>query len=339
MKSKLRRWSTVSLFLFLFMLGIVPQVPAQNTAPELTTNQVDLPTITEDIASASNSGILVSSLISGAATSGRTSEIGIAVVLRDAANGSWEYNQGGTWYNFTMSGEPSESNALLLPPAASVRFVPATNYNGTASFSFRAWDQSSGTAFGVANTTTNGGSTAFSSTTAQANISVSPVNDAPAFSATEDKGVLEFNGSNGYVSMPPLQISGDYTVEAWVFVKQHGSWSRIADFGNGLANDNILTAFAATSNRLTMETYVGSTGLKLSQSTAFPTGVWKHVAAVNNGSGTGTLYIDGQQVASGDQQAPADIVRALNYLGKSNWILPECGGRFSPYFFSFYCFN
>ena len=62
-----------------------------------------------------------------------------------------------------------------------MRYVPNANTNGTVGtgLTFRAWDQTTGTAGSTANTTTNGGATAFSTATATASITVTAVNDAP----------------------------------------------------------------------------------------------------------------------------------------------------------------
>ena len=78
--------------------------------------------------------------------------------------------------------ERSTSARLLAADANTyVRFVPSANWNGTLAggISFRAWDRSSGTAGGTANTSSNGGASAFSAATASAGISVNAVNDAP----------------------------------------------------------------------------------------------------------------------------------------------------------------
>ena len=58
---------------------------------------------------------------------------------------------------------------------------PNLNVNGTfpTALTFRAWDQTTGTDGGTANTTTNGGGTAFSSATDGISLTVTPVNDPP----------------------------------------------------------------------------------------------------------------------------------------------------------------
>lgn len=300
----------------LFCLGLGLTGNAQS--PVITNPSVSLQGITEDILTTSNNGTLVSTLLSGAATDVNGDAIGIAVVSRDATNGTWQFFESGIWWNFDRTAVASATQALLLPPNANIRFTPASNYNGSATFTFRAWDQRSGTAYSTGNTSANGGNTAYSSTTGTATIAVSSVNDAPVINSTVGIPGITFDGANDHVSFPNPSISGDYTIEAWVYINQHQTWSRIVDLGNGPGSNNVLFAFQGGTNQLVMETYTGTGGILASPS-AVPTGVWKHLACVNNGAGTGYLYIDGVQVASGAQNSPANIARSLNYIARSNW--------------------
>lgn len=99
---------------------------------------------------------------------------GIAIIDADQTNGTWQYSldNGVTWIDV---GTPSSAAALLLPTDSRVRFVPNTNFHGTANFTFRAWDRTTGVAGGTADIslpTSYGGSTAFSTSTANASIKV-----------------------------------------------------------------------------------------------------------------------------------------------------------------------
>ena len=60
-----------------------------------------------------------------------------------------------------------------------MRFLPNAENATSASFSYRAWDQSAGTAGTTADATTFGGITAFSTAQDSASVTVTPVNDAP----------------------------------------------------------------------------------------------------------------------------------------------------------------
>ncbi|MCB2184538.1 MAG: DUF4347 domain-containing protein, partial [Desulfobulbaceae bacterium] len=102
---------------------------------------------------------------------------GLAITGVDNSNGTWRYHDG-SWHDFT--GLESESSAVLLSTTAFISFVPATDFVGTSTITFRAWDQTSGNNgdTGVS-TLINGGSTAFSSNQDTAQITVTAVNDAP----------------------------------------------------------------------------------------------------------------------------------------------------------------
>jgi hypothetical protein len=151
-----------------------------NHAPVLS-GANDLAAINED--DAANNGTLVATILSGFASDlDAAAQTGIAVTAVDNASGQWQYStDGGT--NWTSLGTPSEATARLLAADSltRVRFVPNAHWNGTVAsgLTFRAWDQSTGSAGGTADVTTNGGTTAFSAATASAGISVTAVNDPP----------------------------------------------------------------------------------------------------------------------------------------------------------------
>jgi hypothetical protein len=151
----------------------------QNAAPELS-GAVQPPATPED--GGGGSGFLVSSLIAGKVSDVDGSGLpGIAVTAVNTSGGTWQYSlDGGTNWNTLTA---SATSALLLAADAQsrIRFVPAANFNGTVTggLTFRAWDRSSGAAGGTANTSTSGGSTAFSLQSASIDMVVSPVNDPP----------------------------------------------------------------------------------------------------------------------------------------------------------------
>ncbi len=154
---------------------------AVNDAPQLAGAPVQLSTITED--TLDPPGTSVSALIpDGNITDPDGAAVeAIAVILVDQTNGLWQYSTGGGWMEF---GTPSVETARLLGPTDQVRFVPNADFNGTASFRFKAWDQSAGNAGDEANVTAAGGTTPFSIAKTTATISVSPVNDAPILDDT-----------------------------------------------------------------------------------------------------------------------------------------------------------
>ncbi|MFK8401434.1 DUF4347 domain-containing protein [Pseudomonas sp. BGr12] len=154
-------------------------ITAINDAPTLSGGPYTWVGTNEDT---SSQAVTVSSLLAGvtyADVDGPAS--GIALT---ASTGSsvWQYSTDGvTW---TDVGAVSNGSALLLSGSTLLRYVPDGKNGGTATLTFRAWDQTFGIASlngirSTSDTSSNGGSTAFSTGIAQATISVSSVNDAP----------------------------------------------------------------------------------------------------------------------------------------------------------------
>ena len=292
-----------------------------NTAPVIDTDSVTLPGLMEDVVSNNNPGILVSDLLSGTVSDADNDNVGVAVISRDAENGTWQFFEGTTWWNFDRHAEASDNQSLLLSHSTMIRFIPANNFDGTATFTYRAWDQTTGTGNDVANTATNGGATAFSSTTGTASVSFAPINDAPIINSEVGIPVIEFDGANDYLSFPIGEFGGDFTVEARVYVQQYQSWSRIFDIGNGQGIDDLAGGFLGGSSFLFLGVR-GQSGASNATSYTynFPTGQWKHVAFVSDGQGTSYIYVDGVEILAEASSYTADnLVRVSNYFAKSNY--------------------
>ncbi|MFM7738072.1 MAG: hypothetical protein ACKO9H_01615, partial [Planctomycetota bacterium] len=111
-----------------------------------------------------------------------TSALSGLAITGVTGSGTWQYSTDGTtWANF---GAVSSTNALLITSTTQVRYTPNTQNAETATFTFKAWDQTSGTAStngtpSYATTASAGGTTAFSTSNATASMSVTAVNDAP----------------------------------------------------------------------------------------------------------------------------------------------------------------
>jgi len=153
-----------------------------NSAPVLDDSGTPgLQSITED--QTANAGDLVSAIVASAGGDPITDTDagaleGIAITGLANGNGMWQYstNGGGSWSSI---GSVSDASALLLRPADRVRFRPDAMNGTAASISYRAWDQTSGSAGSKVDTGTNGGTTPFSAATETAAITVTDVNDAP----------------------------------------------------------------------------------------------------------------------------------------------------------------
>ncbi len=156
-----------------------------NDAPVLdNTGDMFLDAIDEDIDPSSNAGNTVAEIIASAGGD-RITDIdtgaleGIAITGIDNTHGSWQYrlDGGSTWTDISTSA--ATDNALLLGSTDLVRFMPDTDYYGTVDpgITFHAWDRTSGSAGNYDDASTNGGTSAFSSATETASITVNNVPD------------------------------------------------------------------------------------------------------------------------------------------------------------------
>src|SRR5262249_21413345 len=100
----------------------------------------------------------------------------------DATKGNWQYstNNGGSW---TSLGNETTSAALTLNASDMLRFVPAANYNGSATALSANLIESGHTTTSGATinlTGATGGTTHISSGTVALSETITAVNDAPA---------------------------------------------------------------------------------------------------------------------------------------------------------------
>ncbi len=191
-------------------------VTAVNDAPLLTDTVVTLTAISEDAGdddgssadgdddasnNANNSGDRVADLLTAAITDPDGAALeAIAITRVSNTNGTWQFSTdaGASWSNVTAtlgSTVHINTSARLLAADDWVRFVPGADYVGGATFDFRAWDMSAGVAGGTADTSVNGGASAFSSVVDSAFAYVNAVNDDPIFIDLDDTPVFTEGGA------------------------------------------------------------------------------------------------------------------------------------------------
>jgi hypothetical protein len=164
--------------------GVTVNTINTNEAPVLAAVGYALPTTPKSgtTPTVATVGMLVKDLVGANIADADNSVVeGIAITSVDTTRGTlWYSTNGGTaWTKVTAT--ISGSNALLLASDADNRifFMPTTGSTNTATMSyalkFRAWDQTTGTEGSYANTTINGGSSAFSSNEGWVSQAVSPV--------------------------------------------------------------------------------------------------------------------------------------------------------------------
>jgi cyclophilin family peptidyl-prolyl cis-trans isomerase len=105
-----------------------------------------------------------------------TDPVGGIAITSFAGGGTWKYSLDGALFNSIDVATISTTTALLLPKDAWLQYTPGTDNTVTAEITYLAWDKSSGTAGTTADTTTKGGTAAFSTDSDSA---VILVNNAP----------------------------------------------------------------------------------------------------------------------------------------------------------------
>ncbi len=172
-----------------------------NDAPTLSGGPFSLLGTNEDTTSA---GTSVSTILAGLTAADADGNIlGIAITAA-AGNGTWQYSTDTITWNGV--GSVSGTAALLLSNGTQIRYVPDGANGETATLAFRTWDGASGSSStnairSLADTSTNGGNTAFSTGTAQASLIVTAVNDAPVNAVPSAQSVVQpgplvFSGEN-----------------------------------------------------------------------------------------------------------------------------------------------
>ncbi len=149
--------------------------------------------------------------------------------------------------------------------------------------------------------------------------------NGPKLAAAADAGGgLWFDGVSDSVTLPPVDadFSTGFTLEAWVNFASSGPYARILELCNGWTiNSIILARDNGTPDLGLWVTRDGNTGILVAKG-VIQNGAWMHVAVtlsnVSSGSGTATIYIDGQAKATGSILAPRPGARNTAYLGKSS---------------------
>ncbi|MEZ5729489.1 MAG: hypothetical protein R3E48_16755 [Burkholderiaceae bacterium] len=237
-------------------------VAALNDAPVLdNSGNMTLTTITED--QTNNSGDTVASIIASASgdritdvDTGAIEGIAITNVNWGTDNSWFEYSTdgGSTW---TLLHSQADDRALLLRSTDLIRFEPRGYGVETASIEFRAWDQTSGSAGDEVDTTSNGGSTAFSTAKETATITTTAVNDAPTFGVQPGASIEHLaDGGQSSVANDVVVLADGSSItagygryngaDAWVIAKFRPDGGLDSSFGT---NGSVILEFGAGSDR------------------------------------------------------------------------------------------
>lgn len=130
---------------------------------------------------------------------------------------------------------------------------------------------------------------------------------------------------NGYLKFPPkIYFNSDFTIILWINIKKQISdtYLSLIDFGNGAYSDNIIFGIYLFNSSFYSAIIKGSNYNRfIYQSKSLleiKKDVWYHVAFALNKT-TGLIYINGNQVAEDYLDTPRNVMRTMNYIGRSNF--------------------
>ena len=132
---------------------------------------------------------------------------------------------------------------------------------------------------------------------------------------------IDFN--YGYYIIPPGEyVCGDFTFSVWAYIRNQVTYfNRFIDLGDGPYADNIVIAYSQGSGNYKVLIHIYNGGGAFN-ATISPNPItfntWDHYAFTLR-SNIGSLYINGNLVASSTQYLPKCINRTYNYIGKSNF--------------------
>jgi hypothetical protein len=118
-------------------------VSSVNDAPTITSGAiVNFSSVNEDTTSVE---LPISAFLSGPSWADvDTGAVGGMAITSATGNGNWQYSTDGiTWANF---GSVSGTNSLLINSTSQIRYVPNGQNGETATFTYKAWDETSGIA-------------------------------------------------------------------------------------------------------------------------------------------------------------------------------------------------
>ncbi|MEG5257873.1 DUF4347 domain-containing protein, partial [Microcoleus sp. A2-D3] len=211
-----------------------------NTAPVLADTVVILNPVLEDsLAPTGAVGTLISAIAAMGTGQNNVTDpdigavAGLAITAADTTNGSWLYTiNGGTTWN--PLGTVSDTSARLLAADGNTRiyFQPSPNYSGIVAngITFRAWDQITGTNGSTADTSINGGFTAYSTATDTAAITVDD-NDI-AYAITVDTPAFAEGNTGTQTRTYTINRTGATTVASAVDYAITGGTADSTDYNN-----------------------------------------------------------------------------------------------------------
>ena len=150
---------------------------------------------------------------------------------------------------------------------------------------------------------------------------------------------MRFDGVDDYIALPPGFESFPWglTLSVWARPTTNGNWARFVDFANGPSSDNILFSRAGTSTSFALGVYSGAAALDAWSPAVLENNVWQMLTATLDHHGNVVFYKNGRAIGTGRTNKPNAILRANNYIAKSNWAddLPYAGSMDDLWLFDY----
>lgn len=195
-----------------------------------------------------------------------------------------------------------DSTTFPVPRSGLVLWLRADDGVSTSGSNVTQWNDESGT----------GNNASQATGTKQPTVVSNAINGLPAVS---------FNGSSDFLQLPTTALSNFSSGASVLLVTKPTAvtaGARFLDFGNGATSDNLYMDEPSNTGAA-LFTYNGSTGKSVSAGSAITLSQFQLLEAIDNGSGTATIYTNGvQQAQSVTMNTLQNIARTQNYIGQAS---------------------
>ncbi|GMH88396.1 hypothetical protein TrST_g13979 [Triparma strigata] len=129
---------------------------------------------------------------------------------------------------------------------------------------------------------------------------------------------LRLDGNDDYADIDDFEFGGTTSFEVYVKYDSFNSVSRVFDFSNGEASDNVILYNSGTTSTIGWDVYQGSTP-KYFTTSNFDSSTWTHVVVTVSGN-TRKVYKNGAPAGTKtDGLEPNVLTRTQHWLGRSAW--------------------
>lgn len=133
------------------------------------------------------------------------------------------------------------------------------------------------------------------------------------------KAYSAFLFDSGYYRVPAgVYFYGNFTVSAWFKLSKFANYERLLDFGDPQSNNFLIALESSGKGCVSVHSRNYGSTSDIYSSNDLLLNIWYHLTVVMKGS-TCYIYVNGILNNSGNINAPNNIIRNSNYIGRSNW--------------------